>query len=373
MHITYIMRKGFQFFPPCLAQVLYLNDLGVDLTVYHGAESEYINELLEQRGIEHHVMKFDSVKRGKLRSAVRVISYYREITKILKRIPKTELLWFGSEGSTLFLGRALKERKYVLSVLELYGDKYRELIGRAVKKRICDATIVTACEKHRAAIMYGWYQLSKVPYVLPNKPYSIALENMDEVPAEIQALQGKTIVLYQGVIHPERPLANIAKALNKLNNDNVVFLIMGKYIHDTSEQIIQDAKREYKNTEYIGFIPNPKHLVYTQYAHVGIAVYDQLTLNTLFCAPNKIYEYAKFGVPMLCSQNLGLTETVGAAGAGECVDYTNVDSIVAGLQKIIHDQTAYKDNARRFYDSTNNRETICQILDELKAMTDTKV
>lgn len=373
MHITYIMRKGFQFFPPCLAQVLYLDDLGVDLTVYHGAESEYINSLLEQRGIEHHIMKFDSVKRGKLRSTVRVIGYYQEITKILKNIPKEELLWFGSGESVLFLNRTLKGRRYVLSALELYGDKYRVWIERAVKKLICNAVVVTACEKHRAAIMYSRYRLSKVPYVLPNKPYSIELEDMDKIPAEIQVLQGKTIVLYQGVIHPERPLTNIAKALNKLNNDNVVFLIMGKYLHETSEQIIEEAQREYKNTKYIGFIPNPKHLVYTQYAHVGIAVYDQLTLNTLFCAPNKIYEYSKFGVPMLCSQNLGLTETVGAAGAGECVDYTNVDSIVVGLRKIINNQTVYKANAHRFFDSTDNKATIKHILEELDMVNNSKI
>lgn len=36
MRIILFFKKGFQFYPPCLAQILLLNDLGVELEVYHG-------------------------------------------------------------------------------------------------------------------------------------------------------------------------------------------------------------------------------------------------------------------------------------------------------------------------------------------------
>lgn len=51
MRIFYFLKKGFQFYPPCLAQILMLNDLGVELEVYHGKNSDFINQLLDKRGM----------------------------------------------------------------------------------------------------------------------------------------------------------------------------------------------------------------------------------------------------------------------------------------------------------------------------------
>ena len=368
MKINYILKKGFQFFPCCLAQVLYLNDLGVELTVYHGVDTDYINCILEQRKIQHHVMKFDSVQRGRFRSVKRFLSYNHEVRRIIKKIPRDEIIWFGSGESAFFLGRVLNNRRIVLSILELYGNDLRWWRGKAIEYPLRKATIITCCEKHRASIMYGRYGLKKIPYILPNKPYEFEDSCSNTMPLPLQDYEHKFIVLYQGVIHPERPLLNIAKALNKINDGNIVFIIMGKFLHDTSEQMIEELKKEYRNTIYLGFISNPEHLAYTQFAKIGIAVYDFSSLNTIFCAPNKIYEYAKFGVPMLCSQNIGLQETVGAAMAGECVDYSNVDAIVDGLKKIREKHELYSQNAFSFYNSINNRTVIESLIKELQSV-----
>lgn len=59
LKVIYILKKGFQYFPPCLTQVLYLNDLGIDLEIFHGNNSDYINFLLDQRNIIHHTLKKD--------------------------------------------------------------------------------------------------------------------------------------------------------------------------------------------------------------------------------------------------------------------------------------------------------------------------
>ena len=69
MRIIYILKKGLHFFPPCLNQVLVLKDLGCDIVVYHGKESNYINSLLEERNIEHHELASDNYKIGKINQA----------------------------------------------------------------------------------------------------------------------------------------------------------------------------------------------------------------------------------------------------------------------------------------------------------------
>ena len=42
MKIVYILKKGFQYFPPCLAQLLYLDDMGIksEVTYYTDCENK---------------------------------------------------------------------------------------------------------------------------------------------------------------------------------------------------------------------------------------------------------------------------------------------------------------------------------------------
>lgn len=382
MKITYILKKGLYIFPPCLAQVLYLNDLGVDLTVFHGIESPSVKQLLQDRGIKNYVLNSDNTSTGIISALTKFRKYSREIRQILLNISDDEIIWFGNLESAVTLKHELRNKRYIWSILELHGFNLKGFFSQSLVNMkatlleriyrgdisiiLKNALVTTCCEPHRAAIMRGRYGLPFLPYVLPNKPYEIDLNELSEVPPDVlKTFQRKFVILYQGIIDPERPLLNIALALNKLNDDNVVFAIMGRITESDGEHIVDELITAYKNTVYLGFVPNPQHLTYTKWAQIGIASYDDSCLNTIFCAPNKIYEYARFGVPMLCSQNIGLVETVGAAGAGECVDYDNVDSIVCGLKKIMANSEYYKKHALDFYNSTDNQAVIKTILKEI--------
>lgn len=369
MDITYILKKGFQYYPPCLAQVLYLNESGVQLTVYHGENSDYVNSLFDSRGIEHYTLKSDNQGKGGIASISKFIGYSKEIRSVLKHISANDTLWFGNCESAISLGALLNRRKFILSVLELYDyDKITDwLLDRVIRK----ASVVTCCEKHRAVIMKSRYHLERIPYVLSNKPYEFLeteqIEDNEQTKKylnPIKDIKEKFIVLYQGIVEKDRPLANIAKALRKIGNKDIVFLIMGK----GDEHLIEELYGMYDQVKYLGFVPSPQHLAITKFANIGIANYDFSCLNNVFCAPNKIYEYAKFGLPMLVSENIGLTETVGAFGAAECIDFEDVDAIAKGIEKIKRDYQSYSDNAFRFYNSTNNKDTLQFILNAISDM-----
>ena len=362
MKMVYILKKGFQYFPPCLAQLLYLDDMGVELEVYHGQNSDAINAILDKRGIKHHTLKSDRNNKTRLQSFQTLFDYTCEIRKILKSIPKETVLWFGNCESCVTVGKPIYDRKFVLSVLEL--DDTDSLIGKQLKKIINKAAVVLCCEKHRAAIMRIYYNLEREPYVLPNKPYELNDDNVqldEKYKSIIEPIKDKFIVLYQGMVTPDRPLDKIADALNILNDENTYFLILGK----ADESYREELKKHYPRTVFGGFIPSPQHLLVTQYAKIGIANYDYSCLNNLFCAPNKIYEYAKFGMPMLTSTNIGLTETVGAANAAVCVDFLDVNQIAEGINKIKSNYEFYSKSAIDFYEGTSNFETIKEIVKEL--------
>lgn len=365
MKVTYILKKGLHHYPPCLAQVLYLKDLNVDIEVYHGEESTVINQILDERGIKHHILQSDRRNENKLQSMVTMYAYCRELRNILQRIPTNELIWFGNCESAMGAGNRLHGRNYVLSVLELYdkGSYY----DRFLKKYIHDAKLVLCCEKHRAEIMRIYYGLKKAPYVLPNKPYELnhdlrEEDLSDDVKCKITQMQGKTVVLYQGIITADRPLDRIAAALNNMNDPNICFAVLGR----ASKEMEQKLKGIYENTLFMGYVPSPQHLLITKYADIGIANYDFSCLNNLFCAPNKIYEYAKFGVPMLTSKNISLVETVGRYKCAECVDFSDVKRIEEGIKKIITNKEIYARNAIAFYEDCDNKAVLEKVIQELK-------
>ena len=362
MKVVYILKKGFQCYPPCLAQLLYLNDLGVELEVYHGENSNAINSILDERKIKHNTLQSDRKNTNRFGSALTLLQYTFEISKIIKKIDKNTLIWFGNCESFMTITKHLKHRKFVLSILEL--DDYNSLYGKNIAKVIKSAQAVICCEKHRAAIMQVYYGLNYRPYVMPNKPYELH-ESAEskyvlqlDVEKKIDNIRNNFIVLYQGIITKDRPLDKIAKALSKINNDNVVFAVMGEANEDIKKELVS----HYKNTVFFGYIPSPQHLQVTKIAKIGIANYDNSCLNNLFCAPNKIYEYAKFGLPMVTSNNIGLIETVGQAGAAECVDFSDVDKIATAIKKILKNQAVYAENARKFYNETDNLETMKMIV-----------
>ena len=67
----------------------------------------------------------------------------------------------------------------------------------------------------------------------------------------------------------------------------------------------------------------------------------------------------------MTSDNIGLTETVGAAGAAECVDFSDVAEVKNGLGKILSSYDKYRENALKFYKQTDNQNIMNRIYKEL--------
>lgn len=166
------------------------------------------------------------------------------------------------------------------------------------------------------------------------------------------------MLLYQGGIQAERDLSQLAKALAQGNSDYTLVL-MG-YLYPECDP--EDLCKIYSNTIYLGYFPAPSHLEITPYAHVAITYYTPDCINTRHCAPNKIYEYAGCGVPMLCNPLPGLTETVGKAGAAECVDFGDPAAVMEALKRIDEHYDTYRRAALEFYRGTDNRPVMEEIV-----------
>ena len=359
--IVYIVKSDLAYYPPCMSHICMLNDLGVDVEVWFGSSKQTAIDILEKRNIPYTELVDPRGKApGKLDKLNNWLSFRRAVKRQLGTIDANNtVLWFGTAETSMPMVGTLRGYRYVATALELNDDNEtkRRLMGRICK----GAVAVTACEETRAYIMRSWWGLPRLPYVFPNKPYGWELRRdlpltCDETKKIIAEMDGRDFIIYQGILQEESYVAEIARALKAMGG-KYPLVLMGIDNVGMAPRI----KAIYEETYYYESIPAPKHLEVTSRAHIGVVFYKADILNEAFCAPNKIYEYSSFGMPMLANNIPGLVNTVGAAGCAECVPLT-ASQVAAAIGRIDADYESYSSAARAFFDATDNMQTMRELL-----------
>jgi hypothetical protein len=115
------------------------------------------------------------------------------------------------------------------------------------------------------------------------------------------------------------------------------------------------------NLIHIPEIEAPLHLAVTAQAFAGIISYTRTSLNNLFCAPNKMWEYAGAGVPMLCDDLPGLS-AVAEAGAGVKCDFRDNSAVRESLLRIESHYETYRLGARHMFECVDIESILQRIL-----------
>lgn len=369
MKIIYIVKSRLHYYPPCMAQIQMLKDLGVDIEVWYGSCDQNAIELLKMRGIsvKKLVDKRTSLP-SKLDSAINWFFFRVSAKKKLKSVKNGEaVLWFGNVESIIPVKGLLKHFKYNLTVLELLDDKANNIKRKLVMSMARNAEVVVACQQTRAYIMRSWWKLKALPYVMPNKPYKLTLERYCKASNAvtekyISKISGKKVILFQGILQHSDILSEFAKALKNRGNSEV-FILMGSDERD--KNLVHEIQSIYPNTVHIPYIPAPLHLEITSYASIGLVFYRDDSLNRAYCAPNKIYEYSYFGIPMIANQIPGLIDTVGIAGAAECIELES-DKIEKAIDKIMSNYELYSHASHSFFSKTDNYATMREIIAKIE-------
>lgn len=363
--VIYIVKSNLHYYPPCMAQIQMLDDLGIETEVWYGSSAPKALEILAKRGIRLVPLSDKRLaKRGKLDSLQNWLNFRAEMQKHLAGVnPQDTILWFGNVESLIPMKGLLGKFHYVSTILELMDDKANALKRSLAMGLVRQADAVVACQKTRAYIMRTWWKLDTVPYVMPNKPYEVGFSRNCTPSCELTAsylrqFAGKKTLLFQGILQHVQYLEQFAQALKALNS-NYVFVLMGSDERDKT--LVAKVKAVYPDTVHIPYIPAPSHLEITSHAHIGIVFYKDDSLNRAYCAPNKIYEYAHFGIPMIGNRIPGLQDTVGQAHAAECIDMT-AEQILSAIQKIESSYAAYSRSASQFFADTDNYAVMQNIL-----------
>lgn len=359
--------------PPVISLIKSLHKIGINVhlvtnKVDRVSLEDYFGEIVTISYISYEYEK-DGNPYNKF---IRMLNIRKQAFRIIDMIyDEQTTLWIVGDTTVKNLGKRLLRYRYIFHVLELSEDiyyhyklKFLKVSGHQIGE---NAIAVVVPEYFRAHITKAWWNLSKMPYILPNKPFKTGVSERKsyihnkEAGEIIEKIGDRKIILYQGIMHKERPLDKFIEAINELGNQ-YVFVVMS------------NGKNTYMgnstNYFFIPFVQPPYHLDITSHAYIGVLSYFPVKtrysiLNAIFCAPNKIFEYAKFGIPMVSNDVPALKYTFDTMKCGICINDFTVDNIKKAILEIEASYDELSKNSRKYYDSVDWN----QILEEILATT----
>ena len=106
----------------------------------------------------------------------------------------------------------------------------------------------------------------------------------------------KTIFLYQGGLSPGRGVELLLETFHQLDRKDAVLIIMG---YGPLESLVREAGEKCNRIFYYPAVPPEELAEYTASADVGISIIENTCLSYYYCLPNKLFEYAMAGLPVI--------------------------------------------------------------------------
>lgn len=371
-----ILKEDIMHYPPVLTILRILPQLGVKpihIGVYSDIEGR---KKFEEDNVEFWpTLKYNGGA-NLITKLKQQLKFKSQVKKYLEdaRITDEDRVWIIQSETIVLLSDIVGKYKTILHFFEhvepILNWKYRLLNpSYDLSSVVSKADKIVCCEYNRAQILKGMLQLKELPIILPNKV--IVNDNeLTEIPLDIKDLfesvynkvSNKKVILYQGIfLDGERKLEEFCEAVCSLPDD-YAFIAMGK-----GSEMYDRLKKQYESDRilFIPFIRPPYHLLITKLASIGVLSYFPrkgaiaLTLNPLYCAPNKIFEYAKFGIPMISNDIPVLKYTYLEYGCGECIPYPmRTDQIVSVIRKVMDSLPSYRQGALNYFESVDVKSII---------------
>ena len=380
------MHNDLMDYPPMISLIDIMKELGEDI-VYIGHYTESpTTQRFEQMGIK--LIKLGCIRTDSDIDNLKIYNRYRQHLSMELdnlKLSQTDTIWYVYSQTANFVHNIISRYRYVIHFFEYTAIqnswKFRLLYPSFNQaKFIKNAVGIIHCEDTRGQIFRALYGLDNSPYIIPNKPYvknqlmseSKMPEDVRELIGDVQKkIKGKKVILYQGFFASvERRLEEFCQAVNMMPSEYVM-IAMGK----GPRGYFDNLKMRYESEKiiFIPFILPPYHLHVTEMASIGVMSYSPHKkthagiINALFCAPNKIFEYGKYGKPMIANNVPALKNIFEKYHCGEIVDYPiTPEAIVGALEKLFADYDTYSKGSLSYYESVDLFSIVKNILAKIR-------
>tara|TARA_B100000614_G_scaffold66367_4_gene58769 strand:+ start:5788 stop:6891 length:1104 start_codon:yes stop_codon:yes gene_type:complete len=274
--------------------------------------------------------------------------YFREVKKFINMNKPNFIIASDLYSMIPAAQTKLKNQRLIYDSRELYtklgGLKNKPLIQKIwsfyEKKYIydVDCTIVNA-EPDRKFLLNLYGQIKTV--LMKNMPGKHFLDNNDAInlKKELCIDYNQNILLYQGKFHNGRGVRFVIKMLPKIKSATLLLIGDGPM----KNSYIETAKY-YNVTERVVFldaVPYNDLPKYTKSAFIGLSIIKPITESYENALPNKLFEYAVSGLPIICSKLKLMSSAVNDLGSGIAINHLKENEFINAYDKILNNRNEY--------------------------------
>lgn len=310
----------------------------VFIAALHTEDLKEEEDITDKISLKRFTLKTRSLSRGLL---AQTLKYFEFIFRILFFYRKKNIGMVNIHALALLpLGYLLKRvygAKLIYDTHELEtetnGSKgFRKKLGKWVERLLIKkADHIFVVSENIADWYRDTYDISR-PTVVLNSPREQQVEKNDYFRDTFYLRKDQVIVLYQGGLASGRGVDLLLDAFKKRKDDRVVIIFMG--YGALEDEILSAAKSS--NNIFFHAAVSPSHVLsHTVSADVGIHAIKNTCLNHNYCMPNKLFEYAMAGLPVVVSNMKEMREFVESHKMGVIYESDTIESVNTAVDHLL--------------------------------------
>jgi glycosyltransferase involved in cell wall biosynthesis len=223
-------------------------------------------------------------------------------------------------------------------------EGFRKKVAKLLEKRLIKYVDLTLVVSENIANWYAnEYGMPRPPAIMNAPVYEEPLKS-DVFREKFAIRPDQVIFLYQGCLVKGRGVKLLLDAFKARTDDKAVIVFMG---YGELENDIQQAMQTTSNIYFHPAVPPNVVLEHTVAGDIGFSFIERTCLSYYYCMPNKLFEYAMAGLPVIVSNMKEMREFVEKYGFGLIAEEASPVGLYQAIDKILAcDLETMKANAK---------------------------
>ncbi len=356
--VVSVVLNGFTNDSRVLKENLSLQKAGYDVEIVALHEPS-LKPFETVAGIPVHRIRLRSRNWSKNR-AVQLLKYAEFVYKAVRRCRRADIVHCNDLNALpvgVIVKRFLNKNAKVLYDAHEYETEtnglkgWRKYVAKQLEKRLIkDADAVITVSGGIADEYVRLYGIRRPALVL-NTPAVRPVRRRDIFRETFGIREDQKIFLYQGSMSPGRGIEKMVEIFGAMRTDTNVLVLMG---YGPLSKSIADAAARSRTLFYHEAVPPEAVLDYTVSADVGLSLIENSCLSYYYCLPNKVFEYAMAGLPVIVSGLYEMRRIVEAYGIGAVMESETEAGLRSAMDRIeAIGPKALRRNLERFAETFN--------------------
>jgi glycosyltransferase involved in cell wall biosynthesis len=210
---------------------------------------------------------------------------------------------------------------------------FRKKFAKFIEKKLIAFSDHVFVVSESIATWYKEQYSIKRPSVILNVPSLTKQQKFNIFREKFPINSNQKILIYQGDLSYGRGVEILLNVFLKRDHNNCVVVFMGN--GDLREKIIKASNKS--NIIFFHDFVNPKNVYkYTASADIGVALIENACLSYYYCLPNKLFEYAMSGLPVIVSNVYEMAKLVESAKNGVVTKCIGEECFEAAIKDILN-------------------------------------